>query len=242
MIENIDDNFGLLMEKLDEWNAWDNTLVIFMTDNGQAGRSGKLDGKPTKLFTAGFKTGKGSPYEGGTHVPAFWHWKDKLGEGVDIPALTAHIDLFETFCQLAGAEIPDGIQPRDGRSLLPLLENPKAPWPDRYLFVHQGRWEKGADPNTSKYKNCAVRSQRWRLVNNKELFDIAADPYESNDVAAEHPQVFAEMGKAYDAWWEQTVPLMVNEDSPYTEQQPQAVRYEKQLAERGIPTWEPVAL
>ena len=72
MIENIDDNFGLLMTKLDEWNAWADTLVIFMTDNGQAGSRGKLNGKPTKLFTAGFKTGKGSPYEGGTHVPAFW--------------------------------------------------------------------------------------------------------------------------------------------------------------------------
>ena len=108
MIENIDDNFGLLMQKLDEWKLWDNTLVIFMTDNGQAGRSGKLNGKRVPMYTAGFKTGKGSPYEGGTHVPAFWRWKGVLGEGVDIPALTAHIDLFKTFCQLAGAEIPDG--------------------------------------------------------------------------------------------------------------------------------------
>ncbi|MCG8650042.1 MAG: sulfatase-like hydrolase/transferase, partial [Pirellulales bacterium] len=78
MIENIDDNFGLLMDKLDQWNAWDNTLVIFMTDNGQAGRRAKLNGKPVSLFTAGFKTGKGSPYEGGTHVPAFWRWKGVL--------------------------------------------------------------------------------------------------------------------------------------------------------------------
>ena len=239
MIENIDDNFGLLMKKLDEWNAWDDTLLIFMTDNGQAGRSGKQNGKPKQLFTAGFKTGKGSPYEGGTHVPAFWYWRGKLGEGVDIPALTAHIDLFETFCQLAGAEIPGEIQPRDGRSLLPLLENAKAEWPDRNLFVHQGRWEKGADPNNSKYKNCAVRSQRWRFVNNKELFDIAADPYESTNVADDHPDVVAGIRKAYDAWWEKTLPLMVNEDAPYPKEQPQAVRYEKQLAELGIPDWVP---
>jgi arylsulfatase len=239
MIENIDDNFGLLMQKLDEWNAWDNTLVIFMTDNGQAGRSGKRNGERTPLFTAGFKTGKGSPYEGGTHVPAFWRWKGKLGEGVDIPALTAHIDLFETFCQLAGADIPDTVQPRDGRSLLPLLENAKAEWPDRYLFVHQGRWQKGSDPNDSKFRNCAVRSSRWRWVNNRELFDISNDPYESTDVAEDHPDVVAEMRRVYDAWWTKTVPLMVNEDVPYAEQQPQAVRYQKQLAERGIPAWKP---
>jgi arylsulfatase len=239
MIENIDDNFGLLMRKLDQWDAWDDTLVIFMTDNGQAGRRARRHGKPAPIFTAGFKTGKGSPYEGGTHVPAFWRWKGKLGEGVDIPALAAHIDLYETFCELAGAEIPRDIQARDGRSLLPLLEDPKAEWPDRYLFVHQGRWQKGADPNQSKYKNCAVRSQRWRLVNNQELYDISADPYESIDVADAHPDVIAAIREAYDDWWDQTVPLMVNEDAPYAPAQPQAVRYEKQLAERGIPDWVP---
>ncbi|HRX78915.1 MAG TPA: arylsulfatase [Pirellulaceae bacterium] len=242
MIENIDDNFGLLVEKLDEWNAWDNTLVIFMTDNGQAGSRGKLNGKPVKLHTAGFKTGKGSPYEGGTHVPAFWYWKGVLGEGVDISALTAHIDLFKTFCQLAGAEIPSDIQSIDGRSLLPLLENPKAEWEDRNLFVHQGRWEKGANPNNSKFKNCAVRTQRWRFVNNKELYDIAADPYEATDVAVDHPEVIAKLRQAYDAWWAETVPLMVNENAPYAPHQPQTVRYEKQLAERGIPDWTPPKL
>ena len=106
MVENIDYNFGLLMDKLDAWNAWDNTLVIFMTDNGQAGRSGKLNGNPVTHWTAGFKTGKGSPFEGGTHVPAFWRWKGVLGEGVDINSLTAHIDFFKTFTELAGATIP----------------------------------------------------------------------------------------------------------------------------------------
>ncbi|PAY20810.1 arylsulfatase [Rhodopirellula sp. SM50] len=242
MIENIDDNFGTLMDKLDEWNLWDDTLVIFMTDNGQAGRSAKKNGKAEPVFTAGFKTGKGSPYEGGTHVPAFWRWKGKLGEGIDIPALTAHIDLYKTFCALAGATIPDDIQPIDGRSLIPLLENPQAPWPDRNLFVHQGRWEKGADPNNSKFKNCAVRTQRWRFVNNEELYDISVDPYEAKDVAADHPEVIAELRKAYDQWWAETVPLMVNEDVPYPEQQPQKVRYEKQLAEKGIPDWKPPAL
>lgn len=241
MIENIDDNFGMLMSKLDEWNAWDDTLVIFMTDNGQAGLRGKLNDIVTPIFTAGFKTGKGSPYEGGTHVPAFWRWKGKLGEGVDVPALAAHIDLFDTFCGLTGAEIPSDIQNRDGRSLLPLLENPSAAWPDRYLFVHQGRWEKGEDPNNSRHKNCAVRSQRWRLVHHGELYDITADPYEKTDVAADYPEVVSQLRAAYDGWWTHTVPLMVNEGVPYAKEQPQAVRFQKQLDERGIPDWVPPA-
>ncbi len=242
MIENIDDNFGILMDKLDEWGLWEDTLVIFMTDNGQAGRSAKKNGKTEKVFTAGFKTGKGSPYEGGTHVPAFWRWKGKLGEGVDIPALTAHIDLYKTFCALAGVTIPGDVQAIDGRSLIPLLEDPQATWEDRELFVHKGRWEKGDDPNGSKFADCAVRTQRWRFVNNKELYDISADPYEALDVAADHPDVIAELRKAYDQWWADTLPLMVNEDAPYAERQPQEVRYEKQMAEKGIPVWQPPSL
>ena len=242
MIENIDDNFGLLMQKLDEWNAWENTLVIFMTDNGQAGRSGKLNGKRAPIFTAGFKSGKGSPYEGGTHVPAFWYWKGKLGEGVDINGLTAHIDLYKTICDLAGVNVPMGIQKIDGRSLLPLLEDPKAEWPDRHLFTHQGRWKKFEDPNGSKFKNCAVRTARWRLVNNTELYDIKNDPYEKENVIDKHPEAVADIRKAYDAWWADTVPLMVNESVPNAPQQPQTVRYEKQKTTTGIPVWEWPAL
>lgn len=242
MIENIDGNFGLLVQKLDEWKAWKNTLLIFMTDNGQAGRRGTLNGKKVKIFTAGFKTGKGSPEEGGTHVPAFWRWKGVLGEGVDISALTAHIDLYKTFCELAGAKIPKGIQKIDGRSMLPLLEDPKADWVDRELFVHVGRWKKGEDPNKYKFKKCAVRTQRWRFVNNEALYDIANDPYESTNVIDKHPEVVKKLRKAYDQWWAQTLPLMVNEDRPYDKQHPQEVRYEKQLKERGIPDWTPPKL
>jgi len=252
MIENIDENIGLLMRKLDEWEAWDNTLVIFMTDNGQAGRRGTLNGKKVAHYTAGFKTGKGSPYEGGTHVPAFWRWKGVLGEGVDIPALTAHIDLFRTFCELAGAEIPQGIQKIDGRSMLPLLEDPAADWPDRELFVHVGRWNKSGapgrwgsgltNPDGAKYRNCAVRTRCWRLVNNSELYDIAEDPYESTNVIDRHPEVVARLRKAYEAWWAETRPLMVNEDCPNATEHPQAVRYEKQLKKRGIPDWQPPRL
>jgi arylsulfatase A-like enzyme len=230
------------MQKLDEWDLWQDTLVIFMTDNGQAGRNAKRNGERVQVFTAGFKTGKGSPYEGGTHVPAFWRWQGVLGEGVDIPALTAHIDIFPTFCELAGIEIPGDIQPLDGSSLLPLLENPKADWPDRFLFVHQGRWPKGEDPNRSKFKNCAVRSQRWRWVNNQELYDIQADPYESTNVADQHPDVVQTLRTAYDDWWSATLPWLVNEDVPYAQEHPQDVRYYKQLQNRGIPEWTPPSL
>jgi len=192
MIENIDDNFGLLMEKLDDWNAWDNILVIFMTDNGQAGKHGTLNGKSVEMFKAGFKFGKGSVYEGGTHVPAFWRWKGVLCESVDIKALTAHIDLFETFADLAGADITQGTQPLAGRSMLPLLENPNAEWADRKLFINSGRWAKGADPNESKHKKHGVAD---RNLFRDTLPDLVTLP----EYFKNHGYHAQSLGKAFDA-------------------------------------------
>ena len=240
MIENIDDNFGKLMKKLKRWNALENTLVIFMTDNG-AVRVGKT--KTIPYFNAGLKSGKNSPNEGGSHVPFFVQWKGVLGEGVDIDALTAHIDLYQTISELAGVELPEKMQTLDGRSLLPLLKDSNADWPDRELFVHCGRWKDG-QREQFKFKKCAVRTERWRLVNNKELYDISKDPGETNDVAAQHPEVVDQLRRSYDQWWESALPLMINEGLPKVApaDQPFAKRYDRQLKEEGIPDWMPASI
>ncbi len=239
MIVNIDDNMGLLMQKLNEWYLRDNTLLIFMTDNGQAGRSAKKNGERYALHTAGLRDGKGSPHEGGTRVPAFWRWDGVLTAGQDIDALTAHIDLYPTFTALAGAKLPKKMQKLDGRSMVPLLADADANWPDRHLFTHTGRWAKGEDPELSKYKKCAVRNAQFRLVNTDELYDIKADPGETNNVIDKHPDVTEAMQAEYEAWWKETRPLMVNEDVPYAKEKPFFVLYEKQLKEKGIPAWTP---
>ncbi len=248
MVENIDENFGKLMDHLGKWNALENTLVIFMTDNGMAMGIFTINGKKHTAFNAGMKGGKASAEEGGTRVPSFWYWKGQTAEGVDIPALTAHLDLYRTFCELAGATIPESKLPPRGRSLVPLLENPEAAsaaWPDRLLFVHRGRWHDDRrnkeTREQNKYRGCAVRSQRWRLVNNTALYDIAADPGQKQDVAAQHPEVVKELHAAYDAWWDTLGPLLINENQPWTKagefylQQ----RYDRQRAEQGIPDWNP---
>jgi len=241
MLENIDDNMGLLMQKLKEWKLEQNTLLIFMTDNGQAGRRGRRNGKSVSLDFSGFKTGKGSPNEGGTRVPAFWRWTGTLPAGKDIDALTAHIDLFPTFADLASARLPGGNQIR-GRSMLALLEDPAAAWDDRFLFVHKGRWPKGADPAKHKFNSCGVRSQRFRLVNNSELYDIQADPFETTNVIDKHPAALGKMRAAYDAWWSETVPLMVNERTPNSPTKPFFTLYEAQRQQTGIPDWKPPRL
>jgi arylsulfatase len=86
-----------------------------------------------------------------------------------------------------------------------------------------------------------VRTQRWRFVNNSELYDISSDPYETTNVADAHPEVVAELSKSFDKWWDSVLPLMVNEGLPKIAEadQPLAIRYNKQLQEMGIPEWAP---
>jgi arylsulfatase len=247
MITNIDENVGVLMKKLDEWKLLDNTLVIFMTDNGSAmaggggGAGGKKKGNGAAavsggIFNAGMRGNKGTPYEGGTRVPAFFYWKGRTPSGVDCEALTAHVDLFPTFAELTGAKLPEKVK-LDGKSLVPLMKDPKAAWPDRYVFTHVGRWAKGKAAD-SKYANCCIRSQQFALVNNTELYDIPADPGQTANVADKHPEAVAAMQKAYDQWWSEVLPAMVNEDAPVPKENPFKVLYREQAASpKGIPAW-----
>ncbi|MGA0111381.1 MAG: arylsulfatase, partial [Chthoniobacterales bacterium] len=125
------------------------------------------------------------------------------------------------------------------RSLVPLLKNASADWPDRTLFVHAGRWQPG-QREEAKYTNCAVRTGRWRLVENEELYDILADPGQTKDVAAEHPEVVADLRRQYDAWWDSLPPLLVNEDLPKIE--PGDFPLQKLRDTLGeVPLWEPAA-
>ena len=112
--------------------------------------------------------------------------------------------------EIAGAKLTDEVKAQvEGRSLVPLLRDPKAEWPDRILFTHVGRWPKGAKPADHKYAHCSVRSPRWHLVCDAkdgkkqwQLFDVKADPGEKTDVADKHPEVVKELDAAYDKWWD----------------------------------------
>jgi len=238
MVTNIDDNMGVLMKKLDEWDLADDTLLIFMTDNGSAAGA--------DVYNHGMKGKKGTINEGGVRVPLFFRLGGKIKAGVDVDRLARHYDMFPTLAEFAGAKIPKGYK-LDGRSLMPLIENPKAGWEDRYTFFHKGRWKKkgapgqwgkgNTDPDEAKYEGFAVRSQRWRLVGKNELYDIETDPGEKKNVAKENPKVVAEMLKAYDAWWAEVRPMMVNEDASLDIEQPFRVQFEKQKKEKGIGQW-----
>ena len=221
MIENIDDNFGALLKRLDDWGVAENTLVIFMTDNG--GTAG------VKTFNDGMRSGKATPYQGGTRVPSLWRWPAAVAGGVDCAALTAHIDIFPTFAEIAGAKLnrAHAIQV-EGRSLLPLLRNPQAPWPDRFLITHVGRWERGSAA-AAKFEKCSIRDRRFTLVNDKELYDLERDFGETTNVIEQHPETAARLRVAYDQWWQDVQPLLVNENVIGPKENPFKALYWKQF-------------
>jgi arylsulfatase len=244
MIENIDDNVGRLMTHLKETSLLKNTVVIFMSDNGMtgggSGRPGKAmghssDGQPMLPWNAEMRGLKGSPDEGGVRVPFFVRHDGHWPSGRDIDRIAGDIDIFPTLAAIAGAQLPaDQVE---GRNLVPLLTDPKAEWPDRFLFTHVGRWKTGQEPNEDQWKNFSVRNQRFRFVNNKELFDMEADPGQTKNVIDQYPDVVAEIRTAYDLWWKQTRPMMVNETAPMSPTRPFHDLYHAQLQATGIPDW-----
>ncbi len=156
MLHNIDQNLGLLLAKLKDWGIEKDTLVVFMNDNG--GTAG------TKIFNAGLRASKGSPWMGGIKASSIWRWPGTLTPA-SVDKLCAHIDFFPALAELAGAKLTEAVKNQvEGRSLVPLLEHPAAEWPAREIFTHVGRWPKDADPQLYKFTNCSVRDSRWQLV------------------------------------------------------------------------------
>lgn len=249
MIENIDENIGLLMTKLEEWKLLDNTIIIFMSDNGMTGGGsgsarkplGKLpDGTPMNLYNAKMKGQKGSADEGGVRVPFFVRWDGHYQAGRDIDRIAAHLDILPTLAAITGAKLPDNQV--EGRSLLPLLNKADSPWEDRYLFTHKGRWKTGADPDKHQWTGFAVRNQRFRFVGPNQLYDMVNDPSQTTNVLDQHPEVAGKMKAAYSKFWKQTRPLMVNEDAPMSKTWPYHVDYYQQEKDGGIPDWVPPTL
>src|SRR5206468_104945 len=142
-------------------------------------------------------------------------------------ALTAHLDVFPTLADITDAKIPSSIT-LDGRSLLPLLKNPGGDWPDRFLFTHVGRWERGEAEN-SKFKGCAVRNARFQLVNDRELYDLKNDPGEKRNVITEYPDTVRAMRAAYDRWWSEILPALENEKAEGPKANPFKELYWKQF-------------
>ncbi len=199
MISNVDANIGRLFKQLDELGITDNTLVMFMVDNGPNGRR----------YVAGMRGAKSQVYEGGIHSPFFAHWPAKLKAGQTSDRIAAHIDMLPTLLEVCQVDAPRKVK-LDGRSVLPLLEGRQANWPERTLFIQAHR---GNVP--VRYHNFAALNQRWTLLNASgfgreqlpgrpkfELYDMEADPLQMKDVAGDHREVVNKLKQQYDAWFD----------------------------------------
>jgi len=192
MTVNLDENVGRLVKYLDESGLSRNTILIYMTDNGSAERSG--------FYTAGMRGTKGSPYEGGHRVPFFIRWPAGLkGEPRNIDTLTHGTDLLPTLLDLARLKVSRPAN-FDGHSLKPLLDGQTDPHPDRKAIMQFGEEFKKWDGT--------VMWKKWRLVNGKELYDVAADPGQKIDLASQRADVLKTLQDYYEQWVEKTQPLL----------------------------------
>ncbi|MCH8046803.1 MAG: arylsulfatase [Planctomycetes bacterium] len=190
MCENIDENLGRLLAKLDELHLADNTIVLFLTDNGPN----------SDRYNGGMKGRKGSVNEGGVRVPLFVRWPGKIKPGTKVTQIAQHIDLLPTLVELCGVPMLKNKRlplPLDGKSLAPLLLGKSVEWPDRMLFTFRSR---GGRPSSSLG---AVRTQRYRAVRGGakrpwELYDMVADPGQKKNIARQYPQLTARLGKAFE--------------------------------------------
>ena len=165
MVENMDENIGSILEKLEELNIAENTIVIFFSDNGPN----------TYRYNGGMKGRKGSVDEGGVRVPFYIKWRDIIKPGIT-EQLAQDIDIMPTVSGLCGIKY-EPVKPLDGIDLSEIIKGKKKPL-DRYIFSRQGN-------QVLENCNSSVRNNRYRLVLTRKdtlLFDMKNDPSQVTDI------------------------------------------------------------
>jgi len=215
MIASIDENMGRLQGAMDKNGITDDTIFIFMTDNGSVmgGKSAKLvKGKAKaliekkigqKITTLNYdmRGAKNSAYEGGHRVPFYISWPNGgLIEAGEVDGLSAHFDVMPTLLDLIGVDV--STLDTDGISLKSVLTQ-NAKLPDRTLTVTTQR-VLNPDPN----RPYAVMQGKWRYVkasgskDKMELFNIEQDPSQITDLIEKHPDIAENMARQYQQWWQ----------------------------------------
>lgn len=193
MCENIDRNVGKIIQKLEELNLSENTIVLYFSDNGPNGWR----------WNDGMKGRKGSTDEGGVRSPLIIKWPGKIQPGKKITTIASAVDLLPTLAGLAGIEnLPQ--KPLDGTSLKPLLTEKNAKWKERYIFNHWG-------------KRTSVRSQKYRLDSDGKLFDMEIDPGQNTDVSETYPEITTQLKTARENWEKDALAELPETDNrPFT--------------------------
>ncbi len=218
MITNIDDNLGVMMERLEQWGLMDNTIIIFIGDNGTCMGPGNWPAEQrdqwAARFNAGMRGSKSSHYDGGHRVFGYFYYPAAgIDGGHEVGAITAHIDIMPTLLELCGIPVPDSLM-LDGRSLVPLLTRSDDEWFERTIFLHNQRV---LDP--VKWKDTSVMTDRWRFIGNTELYDMSTDPGQQHNVIDRYPEIVQDLREQYDEWWDdisirfdEATPLYIGSD------------------------------
>lgn len=219
MIENIDDNVGRVVAKLDSLGLSENTMVIFLSDNGPRHRRTKNDSYPGR-WVANLRGTKTSVYDAGIRVPFFVSWPGVIEPDQDTATMGAVTDILPTILDVAGVDMPEGIE-IDGQSLLPL-------WSKNQTGLYKGRsfiTQMHYGPTPFKYMHFAVRTQKYKLVSphdfphgilyqpkdeeleqvlaDLELFDMEEDPTERINLADQYPEIVEELLAEYESWFDE---------------------------------------
>lgn len=224
MVEAVDQSIGRIRSKLKELNLHNNTTIILTGDNGGLDRAGRpTDNTP-------LREGKGSAYEGGVRVPGIVHAPGRSEPGVSSePIIT--VDIFPTLLDLANLTPPPSLASvLDGQSLLPLLKNHKAKLDRDAIYFHYPHYHsEGAVPHS------AIRARDWKLIHfldddHTELYHLADDLSEIDDLSKSHPQKTVELLAQLDRW-RQSVQAQLPPPNPnYDPNQP------KKILSKGSPT------
>lgn len=200
MLANVDENMGRLDGFLRQTGLLDDTILIFLTDNG--GTAG------VRVFNAGLRGGKVNSYDGGHRVPCFVRWPaGGLRPPGDLPALTQVQDILPTLLDFCGVSRLEG-PAFDGVSLAPMLRGATDSLADRIVVVQYGPGAGQADTSGPKKFECAVLWNQWRLVNGVELYDTQTDRAQAHDLASRHPEIVADLRRRYEAWWAGVAPRL----------------------------------
>lgn len=190
MCENVDDNVGRLLAKLQDLGLEENTIVIFMTDNGPNG----------KRFNGNMKGIKGSVDEGGVRVPCFVRWKGSIKPST-VHVQGAHIDILPTLRELCQLRVVSTL-PLDGINLTTHLLGAPNTQPDRKIYSHVAQPELPL-----KSYPGGIRTNQYRLVvkeRTTELFDMNTDPSQQRDIAALQPAITKQLHEDYQRWFDET--------------------------------------
>ena len=176
MVENIDDNVGRLIGVMENLRLMENTLIIFLSDNGPAGGIGKR-------YNGALKGFKGSIDEGGVRVPAFFYWKGTFYPGTEIKTPAAHIDIFPTIAGLVDSAAITRLA-LDGINLLPLLKEQQRDTSDREIFVMKHIPPAARDVQKEGLQ-ASLRTAQYRFIRRQagaEVFDIRNDPGQQQNI------------------------------------------------------------